>query len=195
MRWNLSLAFLLALSASGHFFLRNDPSKPNVELLPDMAQSVAYESYSTNPSFADGKTQQLPPARTIARGSRNFPYRSSEQDAARAGRELANPFPSDDAAVQERGADRFRTFCQHCHGPTGRGDGPVAMRGFPAPPPLNSETSLKLEDGRIFHIITHGQKNMPAHGGQVPPDDRWRIVSFVRSLQATLQRAAQEAQP
>jgi hypothetical protein len=36
---------------------------------------------------------------------------------------------------------------------------------------------------------------MPAHRGQIPPDDRWRIVAYVRSLQATLQSAAQEAQP
>ena len=86
----------------------------------------------------------------------------------------------------ERGADRYRTFCQHCHGPTGRGDGPVAMRGFPAPPPFNSERALQLPDGRIFHIITYGQKNMPAHGGQIPPEDRWRIVAHVRSLQRAL---------
>jgi mono/diheme cytochrome c family protein len=195
MLWNLLLALLLALSAAGHFLLRNDPTQPNVEALPEMVRSVAFESYSTNPNFRDGKTLQQPPPHTVARGARVFPYGPTEQEAARAGRELANPFPTDDAAVLERGAARFQTFCQHCHGATGRGDGPVAMRGFPAPPPLNSETSLKLEDGRIFHIITYGQKNMPAHRGQIPPDDRWRIVAHVRSLQKSLQNAVGEAKP
>jgi mono/diheme cytochrome c family protein len=192
MRWNLLLAAVLALSASGHFLLRQDSSQPNVDVLPEMVHSVAYESYSTNPNFADGKTLQLPPPHTIARGASEFPYAAGEEEAARAGRELVNPLPPGDAAALERGADRYRTFCQHCHGPVGRGDGPVAMRGFPAPPPLNSEKSVALQDGRIFHIITYGQKDMPAHRGQIPADDRWRIVAYVRSLQKTLQASAQE---
>jgi hypothetical protein len=195
VRWNLLLAFVLALSASGHFLLRNDPAQPNLEVLPEMMRSVAYESYSANPNFPDGRTLQAPPPHTVARGAREFPYGPGEQEGVRAGRELSKPIGPDDPVALQRGADGFRTFCQHCHGPAGRGDGPVAMRGFPAPPPLNSETSLKLEDGRIFHIITYGQKNMPAHRGQIPPDDRWRIVAHVRSLQKNLQNAAQEAKP
>jgi mono/diheme cytochrome c family protein len=195
MRWNLALAAVLAISASGHFLLRTDPAQPNVEVLPEMVRSVAYESYSTNPNFADGRTLQAPPRHTVARGAREFLYGPGEEEAVRAGRELSNPLPPGDAAVLERGADRFRTFCQHCHGPAGRGDGPVAMRGFPAPPPFNSEKSLKLEDGRIFHIITYGQKDMPAHRGQIPPEDRWRIVAYVRSLQTALRNAATEAKP
>jgi mono/diheme cytochrome c family protein len=195
MRWNLLLAVVLGMSGVGHFLLRNDPMLPNLEVLPEMVRSVAYESYSLNPNFSDGKTLQLPPPHTIARGAHDFPYGPTEEEAARAGRELSNPFPPGDVAVLDRGADRYRTFCQHCHGPTGRGDGPVAMRGFPAPPPLNSEKGLQLKDGRIFHIITYGQKNMPAHGGQIPTEDRWRIVVHVRSLQRTLQAAAEEAKP
>jgi mono/diheme cytochrome c family protein len=190
MRWNLLLAVVLAVSGAGHFLLRTDSARPNIEVLPEMVQSVAYESYSVNPNFRDGKTMQLPPPHTVARGTHDFPYGPAEEEAARAGRELASPYSPDEPAVLERGAGRYRTFCQHCHGPTGRGDGPVSMRGFPAPPPFNSEQALELEDGRIFHIITYGQKNMPAHSGQIPAEDRWRIVAHVRSLQRAL--AAQE---
>jgi mono/diheme cytochrome c family protein len=195
MRWNVLLALLLVLSGAGHFLLQTGPSSPNVEILPEMVQSVAYESYSVNPNFPDGKTMQLPPPHTVARGEHEFLYGPSEDEAARAGRELSSPIAPDDSAALARGADRYGAFCRHCHGPTGRGDGPVAMRGFPAPPPFNSEQALQLQDGRIFHIITYGQKNMPAHRGQIPPEDRWRIVAHVRSLQRALTPAPQEAKP
>lgn len=194
-RWNLFLGAVLALSGAVHVLLRPDYSRPNVEVLPEMVRSVAYESFSANPNFRDGKTLQSPPPRTVARGAGDFPYGPDEDEAVRAGRELSNPFSPGDPSVRERAADRYRTFCQHCHGPRGRGDGPVAMRGFPAPPPLNSERTLRLEDGQIFHIITYGQKNMPPHRAQIPPDDRWRIVTYVRSLQERLQAAAAEAAP
>lgn len=192
MRWNLYLILVLAFSMAGHLLLRSDAKSPNVEVLPEMVRSIAYESYSTNANFRDGKTLQLPPPNTIARGASEFPYGPDEQEAIRAGEELSNPIAPGDQAALDRGAERYRTFCQHCHGPAGRGDGPVAMRGFPAPPPLNNDKALQLKDGRIFHIISYGQKNMPAHRGQITTEDRWRIVAYVRSLQKTL---AEEAKP
>ena len=156
-----------------------------------MAQSVAHESYSTNPIFADGKTQQLPPAYTIARGSRNFPYSSSEEDAARAGRELANPFRSDDAAVQERGSDRFRTFCQHCHGPTGRGDGPDVDNfkdawGQPIRPRDFTRGVFRGGDrpGDLWLRLANGIQGspMPAYGSALTSDEIWRVVHYVQRL-------------
>jgi hypothetical protein len=46
-----------------------------------------------------------------------------------------------------------------------------------------AEKALQLSGGQMFHIITYGQKNMPSHAAQVPPDDRWRVIAYVRSLQ------------
>jgi mono/diheme cytochrome c family protein len=113
----------------------------------------------------------------------------SEAGAVRAGEELSNPYNVDDLAALARGAFVFRTWCLPCHGAAGRGDGPVAMRGFPAPPPFNSEKSLALKDGRMFHILTFGQKDMPSYASQVAEDDRWKSVLYVRSLQRSAQAA------
>ena len=38
-------------------------------------------------------------------------------------------------------------------------------------------------DGRIVHVISRGQGIMPAHAAQVLPEDRWRVVLYVRALQ------------
>jgi mono/diheme cytochrome c family protein len=64
------------------------------------------------------------------------------------------------------------------------------MKGFPPPPSLFAEKATNLADGQIFHIISFGQGNMPAHGTQVPTMQRWQIVTHVRQLQA---RAAEKA--
>ncbi|MFZ9589993.1 MAG: cytochrome c, partial [Chitinophagaceae bacterium] len=41
---------------------------PGTVYMPDMAYSRAYETYSTNPVFADGRTSQGPVAGTVKRG-------------------------------------------------------------------------------------------------------------------------------
>jgi len=191
MRLNLVLALLLLISLGGHFFVYDQPAQPNFEWMPEMVRSAAFESFSANPNFADGKTLQLPPEHTIARGSRVARYQATEADAVRAGAELANPVKPEDLQALNHGAARFQVFCVPCHGASGRGDGPVVMRGYPAPPPLHSEKTLALPEGRMFHIITFGQKNMPGYASQISEEDRWKIIAYARSLQRSM--AAQAA--
>jgi len=186
MRLNLVLALLLVVSLSGHLFVYDQPALPNFEWVPEMVRSAAYESFSTNPNFADGKTLQLPPENTVARGSRPARYTATEAEAVRAGRELANPVKAEDAQALNRGAVRFQIFCVPCHGASGRGDGAVVLKGYPAPPPLDGGKTVALPDGRMFHIITFGQKNMPGYASQISEEDRWKIIAYVRSLQQSL---------
>ena len=37
--------------------------------------------------------------------------------------------------------------------------------------------------GHLFNTITNGIRNMPAYGPQIPVEDRWAIVAYVRALQ------------
>jgi mono/diheme cytochrome c family protein len=57
-----------------------------------------------------------------------------------------------------------------------------------------AEHARGLADGQIFHIVTHGQGLMPAHGSQVAQEDRWKIVHYIRSLQSPA-RTAQKDTP
>ncbi len=189
MKLNLFLALAFVLCVACGLLIRLQPSRPNVEVLPEMVRTAAYKAYSANPNFADGKTLQEPPPDTVPRGFHSVDYQASEAGAIRAGEELNNPYNFEDLAAFTRGAFVFRTWCLPCHGATGRGDGQVAMRGFPAPPPLNSEKTLALKDGRMFHILTFGQKNMPSYASQVSEDDRWKAILYVRSLQRSAQAA------
>ena len=181
----LNLVLLVAFLGSLvlNWAARRDAARPNLEFLPEMVRTERYNSFSPNSNFPDGKTLQAPVPGTIPRGHEPLYYRATPEDAARAGRELANAFHSTDAGAVERGAFIYRNFCQACHGTTGLGDGPVALRGFPAPPSLLAEKALKMPDGQVFHLLTYGQKNMPSYASQISREDRWKVILFVRSLQ------------
>ncbi len=190
MKLNLLLLIALILCVAGGLLIRSQPSRPNFEILPEMVRTAAFKAYSANPNFRDGKTLQVPPPETRPRGLRSVDFRATEADAIRAGEEWHNPYQPEDLAAFTRGAFVFRTWCLPCHGATGSGDGQVPKRGFPAPPPFNSEKTLALKDGRMFHILTYGQRNMPSYASQVSADDRWKAILYVRSLQGSAQAAA-----
>ena len=46
----------------------DDPKKPGFEYMPNMYRSPSYETYSSNPNFADSMTARQPVNGTIARG-------------------------------------------------------------------------------------------------------------------------------
>lgn len=178
----LLIALLASLGAV--WSLRPDPARPNHEIFPEMVRTQRYNAFAANPNFADGKTLQVPVAGTIARGQLPLHYAATPAEALRAAEELKTPYGAPDAAVQARGAFVFTNFCQVCHGSAGRGDGPVPMRGYPAPPSLLAEHALKMKDGQMFHILSYGQNNMPSYAGQLSREDRWKAITYVRGLQA-----------
>ncbi len=87
-----------------------------------------------------------------------------------------------------RGESRFGIYCAPCHGAAGDGRGMITQRAerlgntFAAANLLDPQF-LHVPDGRIFLTITNGVRTMPAYRSQVPTDDRWAIVAYVRALQ------------
>jgi mono/diheme cytochrome c family protein len=159
----------------------SDPTEPRYEILPDMVDSVPYDSFDLNPNTRDRKTLLAAPPGSVPRGARPFLYGAGPEEAARAGRELESPIEATPEALA-RGELVYGRMCTPCHGRAGEGDGPVVPR-FPAPPSLVAPHARAMPDGQIVHVITRGQGVMPAHGAQVALDDRWRIVHHIRKLQ------------
>jgi mono/diheme cytochrome c family protein len=126
-------------------------------------------------------TQQMPVAGTIPRGFQPFHYGPTPEEAERAGRELVNPF-SPAAENLARGQQVYANYCAVCHGATGAGDGPIIPK-YPNPPAYHTEKSKSLPDGAMFHVITLGRSNMPAHAAQVSTEDRWKVILYLRKLQ------------
>jgi mono/diheme cytochrome c family protein len=94
------------------------------------------------------------------------------------------PFPITKEGL-ERGQERYQIFCSSCHGLTGYGDGMVARRGFnkPAPASFHQDKLRQAPVGHFFDVVTNGWGAMPSHASQIPVEDRWKIIAYIRALQ------------
>jgi mono/diheme cytochrome c family protein len=93
------------------------------------------------------------------------------------------PFPVT-KDVLARGRERFNIFCAPCHSRLGDGNGFVPSRGFARKPPsFHIQRLQKAPVGYFFDVITEGFGIMPDYASQIPPQDRWDIVAYVRALQ------------
>lgn len=103
------------------------------------------------------------------------------------------PMPVTDK-MMARGKERYRIYCSVCHGLGGEGDGLVTLRAMDLqqgtwvrPASYHTDNVRKQPVGRLFHTITNGVRKMPAYGPQIPPEDRWAIVLYLKALQKSHQ--------
>jgi mono/diheme cytochrome c family protein len=105
------------------------------------------------------------------------------------------PFPLTKEALQ-RGRQRYDIYCSPCHSLLGDGKGFVPLRGFSRLPPSYHTARLqKAPLGYIFDVITNGYGIMPDYRSQIGPEDRWKIVAYVRALQLSENATKGEVPP
>jgi mono/diheme cytochrome c family protein len=171
--------------------VRNQPSeKSPLALDRGMASQPKYKPQAHSNFFPDGATMRVPVAGTIPRGF-------LREDQVYFTGIISDTTPVDQSPVPttievlKRGQERFNIYCSPCHGRAGDGKGIVVSRGLIPPPSFHEDRVRQFKDGHIFQVITNGIRNMPAYRYQIPPDDRWAIIAYLRALQrsqnATLQ--------
>jgi mono/diheme cytochrome c family protein len=96
----------------------------------------------------------------------------------------AFPIPIDKGAI-DRGQERYNIYCSVCHGATGNGDGMIARRGFnkPLPASYHQDRLRQAPVGHFFDAMTNGWGAMPSYASQIPVEDRWKIIAYIRALQ------------
>lgn len=108
------------------------------------------------------------------------------------------PFPIDDK-VLARGKERYDIFCSVCHGLTGYGDGMIVRRGFRRAASFHDDRLRQAPVGHFFDVTTNGWGTMPSYAAQIPAQDRWAIIAYIRALQYSQQNTtnapAAEPQP
>lgn len=97
---------------------------------------------------------------------------------------LKNPVkPTPDAIA--KGKQAFSKACRHCHGPEGKGDGPLAPKD-PAPADLTDSTwDHGSSDGEIYTIVANGiggDSKMKGAKSALSTTEMWQIVTFLRSM-------------
>jgi mono/diheme cytochrome c family protein len=92
------------------------------------------------------------------------------------------PFPVTKDTIL-RGQDRFNIYCSPCHGRTGEGDGMIVRRGFKQPTSYHIDRLRQAPPGYFYDVIKNGFATMPDYAAQIPVNDRWAIVAYIRALQ------------
>jgi mono/diheme cytochrome c family protein len=96
-----------------------------------------------------------------------------------ADKKLKNSYIKFDAASAKTGEAIYTKNCQSCHGNPGKGNSLKSLK--PIPSDLSSANSQVLTDGELFYILTTGRMIMPSFKNVLSEDERWRVISFIRS--------------
>jgi len=186
-------AALLVLAAGCS---RGRPSdKPPIHLNPNMDDQPKYKAQAESKFFANHATMRTPVEGTVARGElrENAAY---YQGVDSKGNPIEHMPVEVTMPLLLRGQERFNIYCSPCHSRVGDGKGIMIQRGYVPPPSFYQQYLIDSPDGHFFSVITNGIRNMPSYSHQIPVEDRWAIVAYLRALQrshnATLEDIPQE---
>ena len=183
---------VIAIAGKRGSFSRRTP----IEVFPDMDRQLKLRPQQPNGFFANGLSSQLPVEGTVARGKAiqtvNGPVLPFEDVPVNSGRITGttnfvetNPLQVT-ATLLHRGQERYTVFCAPCHGAQGDGNGVTKKLGMAVIGNLHDKRMVEMADGEIFNVVTHGKLPtllMPSYASQIPVEDRWAIIAYVRALQ------------
>jgi mono/diheme cytochrome c family protein len=170
-----------------------------------MQDQPKIKAYRGSSFFGDGLGMRPPVQGTIPRGylrsdteyfsGKKPKSASSSASSASPVTATANAYPDDvdtfpfpiTKETVERGRERYEIFCVVCHGMTGHGDGMVVRRGLRRAASLHEDRLRQAPVGHFFDAITNGWGAMPPYATQIPVQDRWAIIAYVRALQVSQQ--------
>ena len=176
----------------------------------DMQDQPRMKPFRSTSFFSDGLSSRPPVTGTVPRGflradkafftgkkSTASPATGQPATATTGGQQATYPddveeFPLPiNQVIVERGRERYEIFCSVCHGMTGNGDGMIVRRGFRRAASFHTDALRQAPVGHYFDAITNGWGAMPSYAAQIPPRDRWAIISYIRALQLSNQDIGQ----
>ena len=148
----------------------------------DMQVQPKQNPLSRSDFFADQRSERPPVEGTVARGQlREDSYFYTGRTGSGPGNYM--PFPVT-KEVLERGRERYNIYCAPCHSRVGDGNGFIPSRGFSRKPPsYHIERLQKAPLGYFYDVMTNGFGIMSDYASQISPQDRWKIVAYIRALQ------------
>jgi mono/diheme cytochrome c family protein len=147
----------------------------------DMHIQPKYLPLAKTDFFGDGRSERPVVEGTVARGHLRL---DEHLYTGKVNGQLATTFPFPITRKDlERGRERFNIYCTPCHDASGTGRGMIVQRGFPAPPSYHIQRLREAPVGHFFDVITNGLGNMYPYASRVTPEDRWRIIAYIRALQ------------
>jgi mono/diheme cytochrome c family protein len=195
MRYFLTIFAVVVLAVVGILGFRGSHfRKPPLYIFPDMEFQLKLRPQKEDAFLKSGLASQLPVPGTIARSTPIhtakgdvFPFEDSPVNTGRIPGSTnyveVNPLPIT-AELMARGQQRFTINCTPCHGALADGNGitkKIGAMGVVAN--LHDKRIVSMTDGEIFSVISNGRNLMGAYGPNVPAQDRWAIIAYLRALQ------------
>lgn len=187
----VSVVALLALGCS-----QGQPSrKPPIHLQQNMDEQPKYKQQSESKYYADGHAMRMPVEGTVARGWLHTDSIEFYTGFDAKGRLVEHNPRAITMELMQHGQERYKIYCSPCHGQLGNGQGIVVKKGMLAPPSFHEQRLIDTADGHFFDVMTNGVRNMPAYRYQVPVEDRWAIIAYVRALQRSRMGTIEDIPP
>ena len=186
MKSLLKITFVLGIVVS--FSSCKDNLKPNYQYMPNMYESVAYETYSesnafNSPTGLKGKEGQLPVEGSIKRGF--VPYEIPNTTEGYNFSKTITKSPLDSTAVDMKKAEElFVIYCAICHGEAGNGMGKLVKQQKFLGVPNYKDRQVTV--GSIFHVETYGLNSMGSYANQLSQQERWMVAAYVLELKSKL---------
>jgi mono/diheme cytochrome c family protein len=175
----------MVLAAAGALVTLAACSREHGTVAPSFERMLVqprYEPYGASSFFPDGRAMRLPPGGTVSR-ERLADSTFIPDGAPTASSIDSVPLPRSDALLAV-GQSRYGIYCAVCHGMLGDGSSVVARNMVACPPPSLLATAVRsLPAATVFQVITAGFGRMPAYAAQLPPEQRWAVIAYVRELQ------------
>src|SRR5436305_5282789 len=146
-----------------------------------MANQPKYDPLEPSDFFADGMSARPRVPGTVARGELDiYSFMATGKINGADGDGFPMPVTPQ---LMNRGEERFNIYCSECHGKVGDGNGMIPSRGYRHPPSFHTDQLRNAKTGHFFDVMTNGFGAMPSYAIQVPVNDRWAIVAYIRVRQ------------
>ena len=147
----------------------------------NMYEQAKYQEDEPSAFFADGTSSRplVEGSVSRSRGAIDEVFFTGQDENG-----LVTEVPMDvTEAVLKRGQERFNIYCSPCHNYSGNGEGMIVQKGFVQPTSFHDPRLRASPVGYFFNVMTNGYGRMYSYASRVPPEDRWAIAAYIKTLQ------------
>lgn len=178
----ISRMLLLFLGAG---LLLTSGCKPLFDIRKAMYDQPKYEPLEKTDFFGDSRSARPLIEGTVPQGHLRLDvhlYEGLEKIDGEYRQAQTYPFEIT-AADLDRGQEMYNIHCSVCHGASGHGNGMVVRRGYKAAPSYHRDVLRQAPPGYFYSVILNGFGQMMPYAHQIPVEDRWRIIAYIKTLQ------------
>ncbi|WP_299216096.1 cytochrome c [uncultured Dokdonia sp.] len=163
-------------------------SKRNYQYMPNMYESVGYETYGNYEVFetvTGGSSAMKPATGSIARGWMPYEIENTNEGKAFAKANLKNKLPFTEE-TEAKGKELYEIYCGICHGKKGDGNGKLVEREKILGVPAYNDAGRAITEGSVYHVMYYGINSMGSYASQMTEEELWMVDHYVMLLKAQL---------